>query len=160
MKLYEITNGFMDLLHNEELTEEEANHIGEELAIALRDKSSDIIGFYLNEKADIEAIDTEIKRLQEMKKRKVNNLERFKEYVKSNMEQLNLQKIETELGKITLAKNPISVEIIDEDKIPEQYKTAEITYKIDKKAIANDYKEGKVIEGVNVHDDNTSLRIK
>lgn len=160
MKLYEITNGFMDLLHNEELTEEEANHIGEELAIALRDKSSDIIGFYLNEKADIEAIDTEIKRLQEMKKRKVNNLERFKEYVKSNMEQLNLQKIETELGKITLAKNPLSVEIIDEDKIPEQYKTAEITYKIDKKAIASDYKEGKVIEGVNIHDDNTSLRIK
>ena len=160
MKLYEITNGFMNLLHNEELTEEEANHIGEELAIALREKSSDIIGFYLNEKADIEAIDTEIKRLQEMKKRKVNNLERFKEYVKSNMEQLNLQKIETELGKITLAKNPLSVEIIDEDKIPEQYKTAEITYKIDKKAIANDYKEGKVIEGVNIHDDNTSLRIK
>lgn len=160
MKLYEITNGFMELLNNEEITEEEANHIGEELAIALREKSSDIIGFYLNEKADLEAIDTEIKRLQEMKKSKVNNLERFKEYVKQNMEQLNLQKIETELGKITLAKNPISVEIIDEDKIPEQYKTAEITYKIDKKAIANDYKEGKVIEGVNIHDDNTSLRFK
>lgn len=160
MKLYEITNEFLDLMNDDEITEEEANKIGENLAIALQNKSTDIVGYYLNEKSDIEAIDTEIKRLQEMKKNKTNRLDRFKEYVKTNMERLDLKNIDTEYGKISIAKNPVSVEIIDEDKIPNEYKISEVVVKVDKKAIADDFKAGKTIEGVKIHTDNTSLRIK
>ena len=41
--------------------------------------------------------------------------EKFKEYVKKNMETMGISKIQTELGTMNIAKNPISVEILDED---------------------------------------------
>ena len=160
MKLYEITNEFVNLLNNDELTEDQVNEIGNELAIALQNKSTDIVGYYLNEMADIDAIDIQIKRLQDMKKAKTNRLDRFKEYVKTNMERLDLKNIDTEFGKISIAKNPISVEVINEEAIPNDYKITEYVVKVDKKAIADAYKRGETIEGVSIHDDKTSLRIK
>ena len=71
LKLYEIADGFIDLmdqLENGELTEEAAKVIQENLENALMRKSNNIIGYYLDRKALIEAIDTQIKRLQEYKK--------------------------------------------------------------------------------------------
>lgn len=134
LKLYEITNGFMSLNNNEELTEEEKNEIGVQLTEALRTKSNNIVGYYQEEKVLLEGIDAEIKRLQDYKKAVTNRIDRYKEYVKENMQVLGIDKIETELGTISIAKSPISVDIIDEDKIPAEYKTIVQTIKVDKKS--------------------------
>lgn len=159
MKLYEITDQFYELLGNEDLTEEEYNELGNKLALALKDKSTDIVGFYLNETSTLEAIDTQIKRLQAMKKAKENNLKRFKDYVKSNMEKLNLPKIQTELGTINIVKSKATVEISNEDKIPAKYKTIKQEISIDKNAIAKDIKDGKEVKGATLIEDNTYLKI-
>ena len=157
LKLYEITNGFMSLNNNEELTEEEKNEIGVQLTEALKTKSNNIVGYYQEEKALLDGIDAEIKRLQDYKKSVSNRIDRYKTYVKDNMQVLGLNKIETELGTISIAKSPISVEIVDEDKIPAEYKTIVQTIKVDK----NNFKStGELIEGVNIITNNTNLRIK
>lgn len=161
LKLYEITNGFMSLNNNEELTEEEKNEIGVQLTEALKTKSNNIVGYYQEEKVLLEGIDAEIKRLQDYKKAVTNRIDRYKEYVKENMQVLGIDKIETELGTISIAKSPISVDIIDEDKIPAEYKTIVQTIKVDKKAIADNFKStGELIEGVRINTENKSLRIK
>ena len=162
MKLYEITDGFMQLLDKqEELSEEEVKRIGEELQVALKNKSNNIVGYYKDRKAFIEAIDTEIKRLQDYKKAVSNQVDSYKEYVKSNMEVLGLEKIETPLGKISIAKSPISVEVLDESKVPEDYKEYIETCKVDKKKIAENFKEtGEIISGVQINSNNTHLLIK
>jgi hypothetical protein len=164
LSLYNITNrfvGLMDKAQEGELTEEEYNQLGEELALELQNKSAGIIGYVQNENALIDAVDVQIKRLQELKKVKQNNLEKFKQYVKENMERLGITKIETELGILTIAKNPISVEIENEDEIPSEFKQEVVTTKIDKTAIKNHFKEtGEVIPGTIIVDDKTSLRIK
>lgn len=161
LKLYEITNGFMSLNNNEELTEEEKNEIGVQLTEALKTKSNNIVGYYQEEKVLLEGIDAEIKRLQDYKKAVTNRIDRYKEYVKENMQVLGIDKIETELGTISIAKSPISVDIIDEDKIPAEYKTIVQTIKVDKKAIADNFKlTGELIEGVRINTENKSLRIK
>lgn len=161
LKLYEITNGFMNLNNNEELTEEEKNEIGVQLTEALKTKSNNIVGYYQEEKVLLEGIDAEIKRLQDYKKAVTNRIDRYKEYVKENMQVLGIDKIETELGTISIAKSPISVDIIDEDKIPAEYKTIVQTIKVDKKAIADNFKStGELIEGVRINTENKSLRIK
>lgn len=161
LKLYEITNGFMSLNNNEELTEEEKNEIGVQLTEALRTKSNNIVGYYQEEKVLLEGIDAEIKRLQDYKKSVTNRIDRYKEYVKENMQVLGIDKIETELGTISIAKSPVSVDIIDEDKIPAEYKTIVQTIKVDKKAIADNFKStGELIEGVRINTENKSLRIK
>lgn len=164
LTLYNITNKFVDLMNKAEegeLTEEEYNQLGEELALELQQKGSVIIGFTQNEESLITAIDTQIKRLQELKKLKQNKLDKFKQYVKDNMERLGITKMDTELGTLSIAKNPMSVEIESEAEIPEQFKQQVITTKIDKTAIKNHFKEtGEIIPGTRIIDDKTSLRIK
>lgn len=161
LKLYEITNGFMDLNEKEELSEEERQEIGMQLADALQTKSNNIIAYYQDQNTLINAIDEEIKRLQDYKKITKNKIDRYKEYVKTNMDLLGIEKISTDLGVISIAKSPISVEILDESIIPDEYKEVVTSIKVDKKKIADNFKEtGEIIDGVNIITNNTNLRIK
>ena len=164
LKLYEITNGFMKLLdekETEDLTEEEKNKIGMELTEALQTKSTNIIGYYQEQNTILNSIDEQIKRLQEYKKITKNKIDRYKEYVKSNMEVLGIDKIQNELGTLQIAKSPISVEILDPELIPPEYKEEVIEVKILKDKIKNNFKAtGEVIDGVKIITDNTNLRIK
>lgn len=161
LKLYQITDGFMQLNDNEELTEEDKKQIEEQLTHALMEKSNNIVGYYEDRKSLIEAIDVQIKRLQEFKKQETNKLDRYKDYVKSNMEALSIEKIETPVGIISLAKSPISVEITDEEVIPEEYKEIVSSVKVDKKKIADNFKAyGEVIPGVRINTQNRYLKIK
>ena len=62
---------------------------------------------------------------------------------------------------MSIAKNPISVEVVNEAEIPSEYKKEIIETKIDKKAITDYFKEtGEIVPGVNINTQNTSLRIK
>lgn len=164
LTLYKITNKFaelMDMAENGELTEEQYNELGEQLALELQQKGSGIIGYTQNEEALIDAVDFQIKRLQDLKKARQNKLEKFKQYVKENMDRLGITKMDTELGTLSIAKNPMSVEIENEEEIPEEFKQQVITTKIDKTAIKNHFKAtGEIIPGVKIIDDKTSLRIK
>lgn len=164
LSLYNITNNFVELMDKAqegELTEEEYNRLGEELALELQKKSGNIIGYIQNEETLIGAVDLQIKRLQEFKKAKQNNIDKFKQYTKDNMDRLGITKIETELGVLSIAKNPISVEIENEEEIPDAFIQEIVTKKIDKTAIKNHFKTtGKVIPGTKIIDDKTSLRIK
>lgn len=159
--LYNVRCKFVDLMNNDELTEEQYNELGMELALELQNKSTNIIAYVLNTESLLERIKAEEKRLSDMRKLGESKLEKFKLYVKENMEALNLNKIQTELGSLTIAKNPISVDICEEDKVPEEFKQQVVTTKIDKKAIAQHFKEtGEVPEGCIVYTEKTSLRIK
>ena len=161
LKLYQITDGFMQLNDQEELTEEDKKQIEEQLTQALIKKSNNIVGYYEDRKSLIEAIDIQIKRLQEFKKQETNKLDRYKDYVKTNMEVLGIEKIETPVGSISLAKSPMSIEIINEDLIPEEYKEVVSTVKVDKKKIAEDFKAtGEIIDGIKINNQNKYLKIK
>lgn len=163
LSLYNITNKFVELMdkaQDGELTEEEYNELGNELALELQNKSSNIIGYIKNSELLLEAMKAEEKRLADIRKQGEKKLNKFYEYVKENMERLGLTEIPTELGKLKIAKNPISVEIENEDEVPSEYKTEVVTVKIDKTKIKNDFKEtGEIPNGVRILN-NTSLRIK
>lgn len=161
LNLYEITNAFPVLMENEEISEENKAQIKEELTLLLQQKSQNIIGYIRNMELTAEAMKNEEKRISERRKQIENHVVRFKEYAKDCMENNGILKIETGLGTLSIAKSPISVEIINESVIPDEYKTEVVTTKIDKKKIADNFKStGELIEGVIIHTDNTSLRIK
>ena len=163
LSLYNITNSFITLFEkaeNEELTQEEIQEQGNELALALKNKSTSIIGYVRNLDLTSEAIKNEIDRLTIMKKAIDNKNTKFKEYVKENMERLDLPKIDTELGTLSIAKNPASVEIFDETLISDEYKKEKVTVSIDKTSIKNAIKAGKNVQGARLVEDKTSLRIK
>lgn len=159
--LYTITSAFPALMENEEINEEEKKQLQEELNTLLANKSMNIIAYCRNEELKIEAKKTEEKRLAESRKADERRLEKFKQYVKECMENNGIIKVETELGNLAIAKNPISVEIVNEDEVPREYKIEVTTVKIDKTKIKDNFKStGEVPNGVNILTNNTSLRIK
>ena len=161
LSLYQITNAFPALMESEEITEENKKQINEELTVLLQQKSQNVIGYVRNNELTIEAIKTEEKRISDMRKALENRNNKFKEYVKECMENSGFTKIDTGLGSLTIAKSPISVEIENEDEVPSEFKQEVVTVKVDKKAIADNFKAtGEVPNGVIIHTDNTNLRIK
>ena len=159
--LYDIRCKFVDLMNNDELTEEQVNELGKELAIELQNKSTNIIAYIVNTESMFERMKAEEKRLSDMRKYGETKLAKFKEYVKENMEALQISKLQTELGTLSVAKNPISVEVVSEDKVPVDFKQEVVSIKIDKKAIAQHFKDtGEVPDGCIIHTENTSLRVK
>lgn len=161
LSLYQITNAFPMLMEQEEITPELKEQLEKELTELLKQKSQNIIGYYRNNELTIQAMKEEEKRISEMRKSLENRNENFKKYVKECMENAGFTKIETTLGSLSIAKSPISVEISNEDEVPSEYKTEVVTTKIDKKAIADNFKAtGEVPNGIIVHTENTNLRIK
>lgn len=161
LSLYQITNAFPILMEQEEITEENKKEIKEELTVLLQQKSKNIIGYTKNIELTINAMKEEEKRMADNRKTLENKLSNFKEYVKECMERNGITKIETELGTLSLAKSPASVEVINEEEVPEEFKQEVITIKIDKTKIKNYFKEtGEIPEGTNIVTTNTNLRIK
>jgi hypothetical protein len=164
LTLYNITNKFVELIdkaENEELTAEEVQALSVELEQELVNKSSSIIGYIKNAEGLIEAIGAEEKRLAEMKKTGERKLEKFKGYVLENMNRLGIVEIPTELGSLKVAKNPISIEVENENEVPEEFKKEKVTISVDKTAIKNHFKEtGEIVAGTRVIDNKKSLRIK
>jgi len=159
--LYQITSAFPVLMESEEITEDIKEQIKEELHQLLENKSKNIIGYIRNTDLTIEAMKQEEKRIAEIRKTLERKQENFKTYVKECMNQNDITKVETELGTISLAKSPISVEIINADEVPSEFKNVVTEVKIDKKKIADNFKTtGEVPEGIIIHTDNKSLRIK
>ena len=159
--LYEITSGFPALMENEEITEEDKKKIEEELTVLLQKKSQNIIGYTKNIELTINAMKEEEKRIADNRKVLENKISKFKEYVKECMENNGFTKIETELGTLSIAKSPTSVEIVNEDEVPNEFKQEVVTIKIDKTKIKNNFKEtGEIPAGVNIVTTNTNLRIK
>ena len=164
LSLYNITNKFVELMDKAQegqLTEDEYNELGNELALELQNKSSNIIGYIKNSESLLEAMKAEEKRLADMRKQGEKKLEKFYQYVKENMQRLGLEEIPTELGRLKITKNPMSIEIENEDEIPAEFKKEVVTTQIDKTAIKNHFKDtGEIIPGIKIIDNKTSLRIK
>ena len=161
LSLYNITSAFPLLMEQEEMTEEEKAKVYAELTNLLNEKSQSIIGYTKNIELLIEGMKSEEKRIADNRRSLENRLTKFKEYVKDCMEKGGFSKIETELGQLSIAKNPMSVEIENEDEVPNEFKVEVVTTKIDKTAIKNYFKEtGEIVNGTRIIDNKTSLRIK
>ena len=161
LSLYEITNAFPALMESEEITEKEKNELEAELTMLLQQKSQNIIGYTKNIELTINAMKEEDDRIASNRKALENKLTRFKQYVKECMENNGITKIETGLGTLSIAKSPVSVEIVNEDEVPSEFKQEVVTVKIDKTKIKNNFKvTGEIPAGVNIVTTNTNLRIK
>lgn len=161
LTLYEIKNKALELAMNEETSEEEKAELQKAIQEELLAKTEGIIAFTKRVEAIIEATKNEEERLKANRKSYEKKLESFKEYVKSCMMDMNIQKVETALGEMKIAKNPASVEIIDATKIPQEFWKEKTDISLDKKGILDHFKDtGEIIDGVKIQTNAYGLRIK
>lgn len=108
--------------------------------------------------ADLDVVDAEIKRLQEFKKSKQNQVDRLKTAVRDAMLMYGIHKIESATSVLSLRKSE-SVEILDESSIPKEYIREKITTAPDKVAIKKALESGKALLGAQIKT-NQNLQIK
>lgn len=152
-ELVEVTNLLID--NGGELTPE----LESRLQIAENELKAKSVNYYHVIKqieSETTLIDAEIKRMQDLKKSRVNTIEKLENALIYSMNLHGMEKIETETLKISTRKSK-SVEVVDIDKLPFN------CLKIEKKAIKSEIKkmldEGMEIEGAKIVE-NTSIQFK
>lgn len=147
LSLYAISEKFLELFNKDDLTEEEIQEQGNELAIMLQNKAENIVGYNFTLESNKAALKQEIERLTNMYNAIDKQQEKLKKYVKSTMEKLDLPEINTTIGKIKIKKNPVSIDILDENSIDDKYYSIKTTKTISKSKIKEDLEKGINVEG-------------
>ena len=158
-KLYELSTGYKNieyLLENGE-NNEELQAVLDSLGEEIEDKAENIAKLIKNYEADIEAFKTEEKRIAERRRTLENDVKRLKEYLFNNMKLTGKTKFKKGTFSFNIAKNPASVEIVNQDIIPMDYR--ELVEVINKKDILQDLKNGKDVQGA-ILKQGESLRIR
>ena len=119
----------------------------------------DGIGYIKAQEAQIAAIDTEIKRLQAIKKARENRLARVKAGYTEFLLAVDKKKIETPRGSMTVAAPTFSTVIDSIDDLPDDYKRTTIKVEADKTAIKQAIQGGHTVKGAHL-EEKVSIRIK
>lgn len=143
MRLYEITEAYM-ALDNLDDTEDIKVYLGA-IQDEFNDKLESTTYVIQNYKSEIEAIQTEIKRLSNKKKSLENKVIFMTDYMYENMKALDMKKAKAGTFDLKIQKNPKSVKILDEAKITDDY--IRVKKELDKAKIKEALKNGLIVEG-------------
>ena len=147
MKLYEITELQKELEREEDA--EIKQDLQELIAIELKNKSNNIVYVIKNLEGNNVAIDAEIERLQQLKKRNSSNIDKIKSNILWFMQQNNVDTIKSDLATFSLRKSE-STDIENIEQIPQEFITIKQTFVPDKTAIKKAIKEGIEVPGAKV----------
>jgi hypothetical protein len=130
------------------------------VALDFRAKSQNIAKWTLDIAGVESMIETEIARLQRKKRVAENLRARLLAYVKGCMEQADVQKIESPTITLRIQKNPASVEILAEDKLPAKFIRIKQIAELDKTGMLAALKNGEDVPGARLVTERTHLRIR
>lgn len=146
MKLYEITGEILELLtmaEDLELDQKMIRDTMEGLDFEFEEKAEAYAKVVKTLEMDIAGLDEEIQRMTKRKATIKNNIDRLKRSLEGAMIATGKRKFKTPLFGFGIQKNPPSLNILDESKIPEEF-WIEQQPKLDKKAALAYVKENKV----------------
>ena len=146
MKLYEITEEILELLtmaEDLELDQKMIRDTMEGLDFEFEEKAEAYAKIIRTLEMDITGLDTEIQRMTKKKATIKNNIDRLKRSLEGAMIATGKRKFKTALFGFGIQKNPPSLNILDESKIPEKF-WIEQQPKLDKKAALAYVKENEV----------------
>lgn len=146
--LYYLTTAMKELMESEETTDEQLA----EIFGLITAKENRICHFRAEILGTIEKFKSEEKRLATIRKHLENKEARLKEYIKQSMLSLGIDEVQTGTFKIKLSPSVGSLEIIDENAIPQQFKTVVQTVTIDKNAVKSAIKSGESVPGAEIRD--------
>lgn len=148
MTLYEITSDYMNLMElaaQDDVDETAIQDTFEALDGTFEDKADGYAKVLAELDSETKAIAEEIKRLQARKGALEMSSMRLKDSLMQAMQKTGKTKFKTPLFSFGIQKNPTSVQITDESKIPKEYLIPQEP-KIDRKSILEQMKEGKTFK--------------
>lgn len=161
-KLYELTGQLKDLndmADDPEMAQAVTDTL-EGLNMEIAEKAEKIMHVIANRDGDIAAIDREIDRLT-VRKRQLNNFQDgLKDYLRHNMEAMEIKKIECPLFTITLAAGRDVAIVDDVDALSDEYVKVKTTVQPVKADILKALKDGVEVTGAHIEKSKSSIRIK
>ena len=145
-KLHEITGEYLELLEmasDATLDQQMISDTLESVNFEFEEKADGYAKVVKTLEGDVDSLDKEIKRLTERKNTIKNNITGIKKHLENAMLATGNTKFKTILFNFNIQKNPASVVIDDETKIPQEYLIAQEP-KVDKTGIKDFLKENEV----------------
>ena len=161
MKLYELTAEYKNILDLIEIDDSEGLKLAlEQLDGEIETKVENSVKVIKSIEGDILALKEEEKRLAGRRKALENKISSMKEYIEHNLNFIDDKKVKTTLFTVAMQNNKKSVNILNEEVIPEEYVKTVTTTSIDKVALYEAMeKQGLEIYGVELVQ-TQSLRIR
>lgn len=159
--IYELTNDFIqvqEMIESGEYDFETLQNTLDCINYEIERKADGYARVIKNITAEIEGIKAEENRLSEKRKALENSVTQLKKSLETAMIQTDKRKFKTDLFSFNIQKNPPSVNITDDKKIPDEYKIPQPD-KIDNKAIIQALKEGAEFDWAELKQ-TESLRIR
>lgn len=159
--LYDISNGFVALMNQEEITEEDKTRLEEELTQLMIGKSQNIVSYDRMLDTTINAAKAEEERIKKYRKNLEAKRENFHEYIQMCLIKMDKKQVDTAIGTIKLKKCPTSVEVTHEDLVPKEFMREKTVVEVDKKKIIDNFKEtGEIPVGTNIIINKMKVEIK
>ncbi|WP_353458373.1 siphovirus Gp157 family protein [Staphylococcus coagulans] len=158
--IFEINEKYLEVLEmaNQDVDPQIIEDTLESIESELHEKIDNTIGLKRSVDGDVDVIDKEIKRLQDIKKQKQNLSDRLKQILQDMLDQRDLQKYRTPTNYIYKQKNAPSVYVTNESLLDKSYFIQQEP-KLNKKQIKEDIKAGIEVAGAELRD-SESLVIK
>ncbi len=152
LSLYQISGNYLQALDiltdpDNDLPSNAIADTLEALGGELEDKAVNVAKFLRNMEAVAEAIKAAETDMAKRRKALENRVQWFKDYLKGSMEHSGISKIECPYFKLSIQKNPVAVNVYDEDAVPQQFKVAVTSWKVDKAAIKTAISNGQAVTG-------------
>lgn len=162
MNIFNIQNEYKELINQ---LIDNGGELTPELELSLQinkdqlSSKSENYGYVIKQlDCEIDIIDNEIKRLQQLKKVRQNSIGRLKANIEMAMNTYEIDEINTPLIKINFRKSE-SVEVEDINELPQMFKIIKVTEDVNKIAIKEALKSGENIKGCYLKT-NKNLQIK
>lgn len=147
MNLFELNEKYRELEQRDDLDPETLKDTLDSINDSREVKLDNIANWIENNQADIDFLDKKIKQLQADKKSLVNRTKSLMEYMTTAIDDSGLKELKTENHILKPRNYRASVSIINEDDIPSEYFEVKTEEKVNKTAIYNAIKDGKIVNG-------------
>lgn len=154
LKLYEIAAVYREALEalddTDDLPPEAIADTLQGLAGTFETKALAVAAYIKNLEIEADAVDFARKRMEQRQRAVRNRAELLREYLQREMEQTGITKAKNAEVTLRIQKNPPSVQIDDDNLIPDTYRETVTTVKLLKAEIAQALKAGEQVPGAHL----------
>lgn len=145
--IYELTSKqreLIDLVESGDISSDDAADTFEGMQGELNDKINDYLFVRRDMLDTISNIESEVDRLNELKKVKINQVKALTDRLKNNLDGINQAKFDTGLFKGCFRKGGKSIKIHKADMIPDKFVKTSVTEKVDAAQLKKAIESGEV----------------
>ena len=161
MRLYDLTGALLDIqtMLEEGVPEEQLTDTISEITASFNDKAVGVISIIKNMDGFINNLKAEEERLRSKRASTEKKIAFLKSYLIENMVSSGLKKAGNDILSARVIAGKPMLNLVNEDLIPDDFRTITVVSAIDKKGLLAKLKEGEFVEGAEIGTSKTGISI-